>query len=245
MIVSSVVTAPADKVQELTQKGYVCVPVFSDIPKLPQIPALKLTEPLKTHFQAGDYLACSLLVHRALSRYGAANLMRELVRLCGKQAANKVAFVSGGYNNTALRHYMALWLLDNNYDVTEYGVENYDAFIDSQRALVETDTYKNTGIEIISDVRLAEALENHKWIFAKTMVKHPHLYTLRKGWDEKEWVQVYLNIREKGAIEVFYEKVYRVFYASNGWKYWTMPCGFHKGTKIAGNIVLINKAKIQ
>lgn len=69
--------------------------------------------------------------------------------------------------------------------------------------------------------RAAERLLKAKWIFAKTMPRHPHWYTLRKTWDNEEFVETVMTIREMGYDRPFYSRLYRVL-NMNGMRYWTM-----------------------
>jgi len=78
-------------------------------------------------------------------------------------------------------------------------------------------------------------LKNAKFVFAKSMPKLPHHYTLRETWDSNTFDYVVQKIRELGVPERFFKKTY-IYYYANGYKYWTM-----------GNPVcetkLINRAK--
>lgn len=69
--------------------------------------------------------------------------------------------------------------------------------------------------------RAAENLLKAEWIFAKTMPRHPHWYTLRKTWDNEKFVDAVLTIRQMGYDRPFYSRLYRVLHI-NGMRYWTM-----------------------
>jgi hypothetical protein len=69
--------------------------------------------------------------------------------------------------------------------------------------------------------KVVHALESHEWIFAKTMPENPHWYTLRKSWDDNEFVEVVKVIREYGYDAWYKGRKYRQFDA-NGMFYWTM-----------------------
>ncbi len=69
----------------------------------------------------------------------------------------------------------------------------------------------------------SEIMEGAKFQVAKTMPKNPHSYSLLKTWSNKElWFDVVLFISINASIEVFGGREYEVYYANNGYKYWTM-----------------------
>jgi len=86
---------------------------------------------------------------------------------------------------------------------------------------------------------LTEILENADFVFAKTMPKTPHFYTLRKNWNDDLFCQVVLKIREIGIPEKFAGREYIYFYA-NGNKYWTMGAPLNKDGR--PYTILINRA---
>jgi SAM-dependent methyltransferase len=81
---------------------------------------------------------------------------------------------------------------------------------------------------------VAEALEQSRWIYAKTMPECPHFYTLRKEWASPvPWEPLVQYIRDNG----YREKFGRTWFTRldvNNFKYWTM----------APPIILINRAEI-
>jgi hypothetical protein len=84
---------------------------------------------------------------------------------------------------------------------------------------------------------ISELLFHQHWVFAKTMPKHPHWYTLRKNWNnDSDFDKVVDFIRQNGRIEYFLGKPYTVLDIED-MKYWTM------GAAVIDTI-LINKAKI-
>lgn len=82
--------------------------------------------------------------------------------------------------------------------------------------------------------KINELLNSHPFQFAKTMPTIPHEYTLRKHWNDQEFEQVVLFMREHGKEEKFYRKTFTYWYA-NGYKYWTMGAPVEK-------TILINRA---
>jgi len=78
-------------------------------------------------------------------------------------------------------------------------------------------------------------LVNADWIYAKSMPKFPHWYTLRETWsDDPLFDEVVAFIRKHGRRERFGRKQFIYFYL-DGHKYWTM------GAPIPDTI-LINRA---
>lgn len=70
--------------------------------------------------------------------------------------------------------------------------------------------------------RVAELLESHRWIYAKTMPENPHHYTLRKEWgNEEDFIFVVNYIRQHGYKAYFKGRAY-IQLDLNGQFYWTM-----------------------
>lgn len=82
---------------------------------------------------------------------------------------------------------------------------------------------------------------DHNWRFAKSMPKNPHWYTLRKDWDDKEFVECVMFIRENGYKQKWFKQEY-IYLNINGYKYWTMGAPINKNGK--PHTILINKAKV-
>ena len=62
-----------------------------------------------------------------------------------------------------------------------------------------------------------------QFTFAKTMPKNPHHYTLLKTWKNRElWFDIVLFISMHTTEEIFGTRSYDVYFASNGYKYWSM-----------------------
>ncbi len=74
---------------------------------------------------------------------------------------------------------------------------------------------------ILKNPDIDTLLKNAKFVFAKSMPKMPHHYTLRETWDSNTFDYVVQKIRELGAPERFFKKTY-IYYYANGYKYWTM-----------------------
>ncbi len=88
--------------------------------------------------------------------------------------------------------------------------------------------------ELMKDV--AGLLHSNRWIYAKTMPKHPHFYTLRKEWTSG-FTEVAAVIRDHGYPEMFYKKQF-IRFDINDMKYWTMGAPLQE-------TILINRAVIQ
>jgi hypothetical protein len=70
--------------------------------------------------------------------------------------------------------------------------------------------------------RARALLNSAEWIFAKTMPKYPHHYTLRKNWkNDVDFIFVVEFIRENGYIEVWHRRRF-VAHDFDGYKFWTM-----------------------
>lgn len=67
--------------------------------------------------------------------------------------------------------------------------------------------------------------------------QHPHSYTLRANWNDKEFIEVVKYMRKNSVIGYFFKFKQKYFYL-DGYKYWTMGYGLDQ-TK------LINKAKLK
>ena len=77
---------------------------------------------------------------------------------------------------------------------------------------------------------------NARWIFARTMPKSPHWYTLRRENPEGSFEAFVLFIRENGYDEEFGGRWYTKF-DLDGWSYWTMGAPLDE-------TILINRAKL-
>ncbi len=70
--------------------------------------------------------------------------------------------------------------------------------------------------------KLASILEEHLWVFAKTMPKNPHYYTRKTDWKSGElFTECAHLIREYGTKEMFRGWPY-ICFNFNGHKYWVM-----------------------
>jgi|TARA_R110000803_G_scaffold205215_1_gene271734 hypothetical protein len=84
---------------------------------------------------------------------------------------------------------------------------------------------------------LSKVLENHDWIFAKTMPNNPHFYTRKKDWNKPElFIKCAHKIRQHGNPEMFRGWPY-VCFNYNGYKYWVMD-------KNPDDAVIINRKEI-
>jgi len=78
-----------------------------------------------------------------------------------------------------------------------------------------------------------------KYIYAKTIPKFPHEYTLKKDWaSETDFMDAVRFIRENGKKEMFFTKQMTYYYASDGNKYWSMGAPVEITS-------LINRAKVE
>lgn len=86
----------------------------------------------------------------------------------------------------------------------------------------------------------AECLTRADYAFAKTMPKHPHHYTLRKDWNDEDFVKTVEIMRQYGYPEHFYRKQF-IRFNVNQYKYWTMGEPINKDGQPW--TILINRAK--
>jgi len=91
-------------------------------------------------------------------------------------------------------------------------------------------------MNLLSKDELDKHLESAVFVFAKSMPKIPHEYTLKEAWgDINMFEKVVQHIRDHGNTEMFFKKAFTYYYL-NGYKYWTM------GNPI-NETRLINRAK--
>jgi hypothetical protein len=106
--------------------------------------------------------------------------------------------------------------------------------------------FTNPRPDLLYMGEIREFIRASKWIFAKTMRKTPHEYTLRKdaraGGREETFERFVLHIRKHGYSGKFGKTTYKYFDV-DGWQYWTMGCPLYvpppnedRGT------ILINRA---
>lgn len=80
---------------------------------------------------------------------------------------------------------------------------------------------------------VGRALESHRWIYARTMPDNPHEYTLRRDWQEDEFLIVVQYIREHGYQTRYQGRLYTQLDVNDHY-YWTMGAPLEK-------TVLINR----
>lgn len=85
------------------------------------------------------------------------------------------------------------------------------------------------------DVRAFVA--NARWIFARTMPKNPHWYTLRKESPQDAFEAFVVFIRENGYREEFGGRWY-IKFDVDGWSYWTMGAPLNE-------TILINRRELR
>lgn len=74
---------------------------------------------------------------------------------------------------------------------------------------------------MLSDAEAQAALEAHEWIYAKTLAKNPHEYTLRREWeDDALFDEVAHHIKGNGYQYKFYGQWYTQWDAGE-YFYWT------------------------
>ncbi len=91
--------------------------------------------------------------------------------------------------------------------------------------------------------KIKNLLLNAKWIYAKSMPKFPHEYTLRKNWDNDDFIKCVLFIRKNGYIKHFY-KIKYTYYNIENKCYWTMGNPIDKTLLINRALLKINIKQI-
>ena len=74
-------------------------------------------------------------------------------------------------------------------------------------------------------------VNEHEWVFAKTMPKWPHEYIVRERVDEELFEQLVIHIRTYGYEGKFYRKTL-IYYDEGGMMYWTMGAPLEETTII-------------
>lgn len=69
--------------------------------------------------------------------------------------------------------------------------------------------------------RISALFKRARWVFAKTMPKNPHEYTLRREWHDADFVWAVNLMRRAGYCEGFWSLTY-IQCNVNGYKHWTM-----------------------
>lgn len=90
--------------------------------------------------------------------------------------------------------------------------------------------------------RIYRNILSNQWRFAKTMPNEPHWYTLRKDWDDEEFVYFVEYIRRHGYASVYNGRKY-IKLNINGYMYWTMGAAINKPDG-SPYTILINRALI-
>ncbi len=75
-----------------------------------------------------------------------------------------------------------------------------------------------------------------RWIFAKTMPRDPHWYTLRRDHDSAAFDRAVLDIRRCGLIRPYQGRDYTCV-RLDGMIYWTMGAPLHSARCISGEVV--------
>lgn len=193
---------------------------------------------LRDHIKAEDYLVCYFLYHKNLNRLGFDRIINEITQKANDNGFHKVALCGYGIKNDfCFRHIVSYFFQQNGLKVSEYTSEiNFN----QQKIYWETDIYKQRGHFKLSNAEVTSALENSKWIFAKTMPKNPHEYILRKDFGNDDlFLKISCHIRYFGKLEEFQGILYRVLYTRK-YKYWTCPCDL-----LNEDVDLINRTAIE
>jgi hypothetical protein len=72
-----------------------------------------------------------------------------------------------------------------------------------------------------TEFAFADFVAAHRWVFARTMPRNRHEYTLRRETDDATFEAAVRFVRQHGVMETYGGKPYRVLYFGCH-KYWTM-----------------------
>lgn len=224
--IKQIVTANFTEINRLLNEDYVCVSIIGKVyGEYDRIEEIQRITSLNTfrhyyHIKAEDWYACNILYRDILERKGIERLKTDLQNLVTKQNKSKIALLGYGIGNAfCYRCIISDYLNANGITVTEVG--KFD--LNLQKIYWKQDQYKLQGHFNLTDEFVGQILEKSEWIYAKTMPKNPHWYTLRKNFGNNDlFLHIVSHIRFFGKEEVFKGMLYRVFYW-NGYFYWDHP----------------------
>lgn len=224
--VRNIVTSSLSNIEELVERGYVCVTVvgkvYDDIEgkeKLERISSLNVFRHYY-HLRSKDYYACHYLYQNILEKKGIQKLLQEIDLLLKKHNTSKIALCDNSKDSEfGYRHILRHFLIENDIPVID--LDKID--LDAQKSYWYIDRYKDSGHYNLTDDFVGKTLEKYEWTFAKTMQNNPHFYLVRSKVSNNElFLQLVAHIRYFGKPEIYDGVLYRVF-CYNGFKYWTMP----------------------
>nr|WP_321232378.1 hypothetical protein [uncultured Psychroserpens sp.] len=224
--ITEIITAPFMETTRLLNNDYVCVSIIGKVyGEYERIEEIQRVTSLNTfrhyyHLKAKDYYACYLLYKDILERKGIERLKTDLINLAVTNNKSKIALLGYGIGDEfCYRHILSDFLTSNGVFTTELTKVDLNV----QKAHWSYNIYKDRGHDNLTDEFVGKTLENCNWIFAKTMLKNPHWYTLRSDFGNNEvYLSIVRHIRYFGKDEIFQGILYRVFYVGS-YKYWTMP----------------------
>lgn len=224
--ITDIITSNFTNVEELLSKNYVCFSVvgkvYEDVAGREQIERIRNLNTFRFyyHLRSKDYYACYYLYNAILQKKGVETLLKEIMQVLEKHSKTKIALCDNSKNDEfGFRHILRHFLLENGVQASD--TENID--LSTQKRYWKQDIYKQAGHFNLTDKFVGNALEKRDWIFAKTMPKNPHFYSIRvENEDFEHFLHLIAHIRYYGKPEVYEGVLYRVFYW-NAYKYWTMP----------------------
>ncbi|MBV7440473.1 hypothetical protein KRX57_03500 [Weeksellaceae bacterium TAE3-ERU29] len=237
---TDIVTANFTKLDELLDKGYICVSivgkVYEDIKHKEKIERIRGLNTFRMyyHIRSKDYYACYYLYNSILERKGIELLSKEINQLLVKHNKTKIALCDNSVGSEfGFRHILRYFLLKNKVEVRDI----HNISLKQQKQLWKEDNYKKQGHYNLDNSFVGQTLEKCTWIYAKTAKNNPHWYTLRSDFTDHEiYLHIVSHIRYFGKPEIFEGVLYRVYYY-NGYKYWDHPCD-----SLNKNVDLINRA---
>jgi hypothetical protein len=222
-----IITAPLSHIEGLLSKGYVCVSVigkvYKDYARIEEVERITNLNVFRLHYhiKSKDYYACQYLYCDILQKKGIKKLLQEIDKILVKHNKTKIALCDDSTSSEfGFRHILRCFLIENDIKVSD--IENIN--LEAQKEYWQQDSYKAQGHYNLTNEFVCQTLENSAWIYARTMPKNPHWYTLRKDFGNNEvYKNLVSHIRFYGKPEIFEGVLYRVFYYK-AYKYWDHPC---------------------
>lgn len=224
--IKEIITAPLTELPRLLDNDYVCISIIGKVyGEYERIDEVQRITSLNTfrhyyHLKAKDYYACNLLYKDILKRKGIERLKTDLNNLAVVNNKSKIALLGYGIGDEfCYRHILSDFLNANEVFATELTKVDLNV----QKAYWSNNIYKEFEHDNLSNELVQQVLEKCNWIFAKTMLKNPHWYTLRKDFNNDElFLSLVKHIRYFGNDEIFQGVLYRVYYVES-YIFWTMP----------------------
>lgn len=221
-----IVTASFESLNNKSYEGYTLVSVvgkvygsFRNSERVKKMVGFSIFR-MYSNQRAGDFLACNLLYRKKLEKKGAERLLRNIRKFCEEENTTKTVLLGYGQENEfCYRHIFADFLRANGIPVKA----ETDIDQNVQQKYWREDIYKLRGQSNLTDEFVGDTLESMEWVFAKTMSKNPHFYSIREKFgNNSTFLQIVSHIRFFGDLVEFEDIIYRVWTYRNH-SYWSIP----------------------